>query len=104
MKKRFNVDSPSFTPATLPTSGTNGIPKLPGLSPRTANAAPFRPKNLTPGMAFKVSTSRKEVAELKCSTEQCSFLNYVVLFDEDVQSECARLPYARRARVPPQQL
>lgn len=45
-KKRFNVDSPSFTPSSLSVNNPN--PKPLGLSPKAANAAPFRPKNPTP--------------------------------------------------------
>ena len=46
-KKRLNVDSPSFTPATpVPTLGVNGTQfKVSGLSPKAANAAPFKPKS-----------------------------------------------------------
>lgn len=60
MKKRFNVDSPSFTPASqngTPNTtaagvgetgllGINGttISKSIGLSPKAASAAPFKPK------------------------------------------------------------
>ena len=50
IKKRFNVDSPSFTPSSLAVNGSNIIAKTPGLSPKAANAAPFRPRNLTPGI------------------------------------------------------
>lgn len=46
VKKRFNVDSPSFTPASLT---VNGASKTPGLSPKAANAAPFKPRNFSPG-------------------------------------------------------
>lgn len=61
MKKRFNVDSPSFTPA-LPNGtsniivagageigllGINGtMSKSAGLSPKAASAAPFKPKSI----------------------------------------------------------
>ncbi|KAI4268722.1 MAG: hypothetical protein L6R38_007738 [Xanthoria sp. 2 TBL-2021] len=43
-KKRFNVDSPSFTPASLAVNGNQPKPKATGISPKFANAAPFRPK------------------------------------------------------------
>ncbi len=46
VKKKFNVDSPSFTPASLT---VNGASKTPGLSPKAANAAPFKPRNFSPG-------------------------------------------------------
>lgn len=46
IKKKFNVDSPSFTPASL---AVNGASKTPGLSPKAANAAPFKPRNYSSG-------------------------------------------------------
>ena len=46
-KKRFNVDSPSFTPSlTVNGSGT----KASGLSPKAASAAPFKPKGSMSGI------------------------------------------------------
>ena len=59
MKKRFNVDSPSFTPAALAPNGTTPPSKTPGLSPRTASAAPFKPKSLTPGKLRNVQSDRE---------------------------------------------
>lgn len=53
MKKRFNVDSPSFTPAAQngATLAVNGTPtKALGLSPKAASAAPFKPKGLSSGL------------------------------------------------------
>ncbi|KAL8997112.1 MAG: hypothetical protein Q9169_003548 [Polycauliona sp. 2 TL-2023] len=44
VKKRFNVDSPSFTPASLAVNGNQTTPKATGISPKFANAAPFKPK------------------------------------------------------------
>ncbi|KAL8773317.1 MAG: hypothetical protein Q9209_001711 [Squamulea sp. 1 TL-2023] len=44
VKKRFNVDSPSFTPASLAVNGNQNKPKSTGISPKFANAAPFKPK------------------------------------------------------------
>ncbi|KAL8645052.1 MAG: hypothetical protein Q9226_007473 [Calogaya cf. arnoldii] len=44
VKKRFNVDSPSFTPASLAVNGNQTKPKATGISPKFANAAPFKPK------------------------------------------------------------
>ena len=52
MKKRLNVDSPSFKPATQAVRAldTNGIAsKAFGLSPKAANAAPFEPKGFMQG-------------------------------------------------------
>ncbi|KAL8789986.1 MAG: hypothetical protein Q9213_000872 [Squamulea squamosa] len=44
VKKRFNVDSPTFTPASLAANGNQNKPKSTGISPKFANAAPFKPK------------------------------------------------------------
>jgi PAB-dependent poly(A)-specific ribonuclease subunit 3 len=47
VKKSFNVDSPSFTPSFLSAASNisaNGK-KVPGFSPKAANAAPFLPKS-----------------------------------------------------------
>ncbi|KAL4934310.1 PAN-complex poly(A)-binding subunit PAN3 [Aspergillus undulatus] len=49
-KKRFNVDSPSFTPSLLPsngsspTSSSSSLKKASTISPKAANAAPFQPR------------------------------------------------------------
>ncbi|MCJ1348224.1 PAB-dependent poly(A)-specific ribonuclease subunit 3, partial [Peltigera leucophlebia] len=48
VKQRFNVDSPSFTPAALTSNGHGASPKSTGLSPKAAIAAPFKPKGITP--------------------------------------------------------
>lgn len=45
LKKRLNVDSPNFTPASLSVSGT----KSSGISPKAAHAAVFKPKSLSAG-------------------------------------------------------
>ena len=47
VKKKLNVDSPSFTPSSLSVSSSGQKSK--GLSPKAASAAPFRPKSATPG-------------------------------------------------------
>ena len=49
VKKRFNIASPSFTPSSLAVNGNHTPPKTLGLSPKAANAAPFKPRTLTPG-------------------------------------------------------
>ena len=49
IKKRFNVASPSFTPSSLAVNGNHATAKTLGLSPKAANAAPFKPRTLTPG-------------------------------------------------------
>lgn len=49
VKKRFNIASPSFTPSSLAVNGNHATTKTLGLSPKAANAAPFKPRTLTPG-------------------------------------------------------
>ena len=52
MKKRFNVESPSFMPASHngASLAVNGGPtKASGLSPKAASAAPFKPKGFNSG-------------------------------------------------------
>jgi PAB-dependent poly(A)-specific ribonuclease subunit 3 len=51
LKKSLNVDSPTFTPATLPVSV-----KGPAISSHAANAAPFTPRGMASGK-FSFSTS-----------------------------------------------
>ncbi|KAJ5767296.1 uncharacterized protein N7511_004912 [Penicillium nucicola] len=43
-KKRFNVDSPSFTPSLLSGNGVTGPKKSTAISPKAASAAPFQPR------------------------------------------------------------
>jgi PAB-dependent poly(A)-specific ribonuclease subunit 3 len=43
-KKRFNVDSPSFTPSLLSGNGTSAPKKSTTISPKAASAAPFQPR------------------------------------------------------------
>ncbi|KAJ5294917.1 hypothetical protein N7508_009738 [Penicillium antarcticum] len=43
-KKRFNVDSPSFTPSLLSGNGVAGPKKSTAISPKAASAAPFQPR------------------------------------------------------------
>ncbi|KAF3398067.1 PAB-dependent poly [Penicillium rolfsii] len=43
-KKRFNVDSPSFTPSLLSGNGTSASKKSTTISPKAASAAPFQPR------------------------------------------------------------
>ncbi|KKY20417.1 putative pabp1-dependent polyspecific ribonuclease subunit pan3 [Diplodia seriata] len=44
-KKRFNVDSPSFTPLQPNTNGVASSPRQTTISPKAANAAIFTPKS-----------------------------------------------------------
>ncbi|KAJ5872808.1 uncharacterized protein N7529_005161 [Penicillium soppii] len=43
-KKRFNVDSPSFTPSLMSGNGVSAPKKSTAISPKAANAAPFQPR------------------------------------------------------------
>lgn len=55
-KKHLNVDSPSFTPSSLTANGFVSPPKSKRLSPKSANAAPFKPKGLSSGRWLQRST------------------------------------------------
>ncbi|CAG8008654.1 unnamed protein product [Penicillium salamii] len=46
-KKRFNVDSPSFTPSLLSGNGVSAPKKSTALSPKAVSAAPFQPRTST---------------------------------------------------------
>ncbi|KAL8733118.1 MAG: hypothetical protein Q9166_002310 [cf. Caloplaca sp. 2 TL-2023] len=59
VKKRFNVDSPSFTPASLAINGNQAKSKVTGISPKFANAAPFKPK----GAATSTAPSSTSLAK-----------------------------------------
>ncbi|KAL4787429.1 hypothetical protein BJX76DRAFT_318590 [Aspergillus varians] len=75
-KKRFNVDSPSFTPSLLPsngsspTSSSSSLKKASTISPKAANAAPFQPRTAssrsnasTPGPRQETMAPEWSVAE-----------------------------------------
>ncbi|KAL4871205.1 hypothetical protein BDV12DRAFT_164391 [Aspergillus spectabilis] len=75
-KKRFNVDSPSFTPSLLPsngsspTSSSSSLKKASTISPKAANAAVFQPRTVssrsnasTPGARQEVMAPEWSVAE-----------------------------------------
>lgn len=77
-KKRFNVDSPSFTPSLLssngssPTSTPATTKKMTTISPKAANAAPFQPRSVvsrsnasTPGLRQDTVTPDWTVAEVQ---------------------------------------
>jgi PAB-dependent poly(A)-specific ribonuclease subunit 3 len=49
-KKRFNVDSPSFTPSLLSGNGVAGPKKSTAISPKAASAAPFQPRGASSSM------------------------------------------------------
>ena len=64
IKKRLNVDSPSFTPTAVASLAVNGAARKPlGLSPKAASAAPFKPKGLTTSMRSLLETRN-------CKTDQ----------------------------------
>ncbi|KAI9795510.1 MAG: PAB-dependent poly(A)-specific ribonuclease subunit 3 [Piccolia ochrophora] len=46
VKKRLNVDSPTFTPTSLSSNGQNPAQKRTGISPKAAGAAPFTPQSI----------------------------------------------------------
>ncbi|KAL2863761.1 PAN-complex poly(A)-binding subunit PAN3 [Aspergillus lucknowensis] len=77
-KKRFNVDSPSFTPSLLPsngsspTSSSSSLKKASTISPKAANAAPFQPRTVssrsnasTPGPRQETMAPEWSVAEVQ---------------------------------------
>lgn len=56
-RKRFNVDSPSFTPSLLSANGstaTTPTKKTATISPKAANAAPFQPRGVSSRMVFSL--------------------------------------------------
>ncbi|KAJ5274665.1 Zinc finger CCCH-type [Penicillium chrysogenum] len=56
-KKRFNVDSPSFTPSLLSGNGVSAPKKSTAISPKAASAAPFQPRttsSLPPGSSHVI--------------------------------------------------
>ena len=58
-RKRFNVDSPSFTPSLLSANGstaTTPTKKTATISPKAANAAPFQPRSVSSRMALPLSS------------------------------------------------
>ncbi|KAL3472003.1 PAB-dependent poly(A)-specific ribonuclease subunit pan3 [Aspergillus californicus] len=76
--KRFNVDSPSFTPSLLPsngsspTSSSSSLRKASTMSPKAANAAPFQPRAVssrsnasTPGARQDAMAPEWSVAEVQ---------------------------------------
>jgi len=58
VKKRLNVDSPSFTPVLLDSSGSSfGSKAALGLSPKAAVAAPFTPRSSKAGTVHNPSVA-----------------------------------------------
>ncbi|KAJ5091408.1 hypothetical protein NUU61_006278 [Penicillium alfredii] len=61
-KKRFNVDSPSFTPSLL--SGNGAAPKKSTtMSPKAANAAPFQPRTTSSRSNTSTPTMRQDTPD-----------------------------------------
>ncbi|KAJ5450525.1 PAN2-PAN3 deadenylation complex subunit PAN3 [Penicillium daleae] len=61
-KKRFNVDSPSFTPSLLTGNGTSAPKKSTTISPKAASAAPFQPRvSASSRSSTSTPTGRQEV-------------------------------------------
>lgn len=90
LKKRFNADSPSFTPASLVANGNGAPAKTTGLSSRAASAAPFRPKNHTPGR-LRSLIRRKRFSKVH-SSQRC-FSKFI--FSKALQSKRSRLAGSR---------
>ncbi|KAJ5819366.1 PAB-dependent poly(A)-specific ribonuclease subunit 3 [Penicillium riverlandense] len=63
-KKRFNVDSPSFTPSLLSGNGAS-TPKRSTISPKAANAAPFQPRTAASPARQDTATPDWTVAEVQ---------------------------------------
>ncbi|OJJ35007.1 hypothetical protein ASPWEDRAFT_739838 [Aspergillus wentii DTO 134E9] len=63
-RKRFNVDSPSFTPSSLSANGSpaSSAKKLATISPKAANAAPFQPRGAISRSNSSTPTTRQETA------------------------------------------
>lgn len=60
-RKRFNVDSPSFTPSLLSTNGsTTPTKKTATISPKAANAAPFQPRSVSSRSSSSTPNSRQD--------------------------------------------
>ncbi|KAJ0420550.1 PAB-dependent poly(A)-specific ribonuclease subunit pan3 [Aspergillus carlsbadensis] len=65
-RKRFNVDSPSFTPSLVPsngsspTSSSSSLKKASTISPKAANAAPFQPRAVSSRSNTSTPGSRQE--------------------------------------------
>ncbi|KAJ5834095.1 hypothetical protein N7447_000121 [Penicillium robsamsonii] len=61
-KKRFNVDSPSFTPSLLSGNGVSAPKKSTAISPKAASAAPFQPRT-TSRSNTSTPTTRSEAVQ-----------------------------------------
>lgn len=61
-RKRFNVDSPSFTPSLLSTNGSTTPTKKTSatISPKAANAAPFQPRTVLSRSNSSTPSSRQD--------------------------------------------
>ncbi|QQK41908.1 Zinc finger, CCCH-type [Penicillium digitatum] len=62
-KKRFNVDSPSFTPSLLSGNVASAPKKSTAISPKAASAAPFQPRTTSSRSNTSTPTTRSEAAQ-----------------------------------------
>ncbi|CAI7608445.1 unnamed protein product [Penicillium glandicola] len=62
-KKRFNVDSPSFTPSLLSGNGVSAPKKSTAISPKAASAAPFQPRTTSSRSNTTTPTTRSEAVQ-----------------------------------------
>lgn len=62
-KKRFNVDSPSFTPSLLSGNGASAPKKSTAISPKAASAAPFQPRTTSSRSNTSTPTTRSEAVQ-----------------------------------------
>lgn len=62
-KKRFNVDSPSFTPSLLSGNGVSAPKKSTAISPKAASAAPFQPRTTSSRSNTSTPTARSEAVQ-----------------------------------------
>ncbi|KAJ5385505.1 Zinc finger CCCH-type [Penicillium concentricum] len=62
-KKRFNVDSPSFTPSLLSGNGVSAPKKSTAISPKAASAAPFQPRTTSSRSNTSTPTTRSEAMQ-----------------------------------------
>ncbi|KAJ5162664.1 Zinc finger CCCH-type [Penicillium coprophilum] len=62
-KKRFNVDSPSFTPSLLSGNGVSAPKKSTAISPKAASAAPFQPRTTSSRSNTSTPTTRSEAVQ-----------------------------------------
>lgn len=72
-KKALNVDSPSFTPATISSSSNKGVSSI---TSQAANAAPFTPRGLTSGTATPNAPLDPEIPQFNPTQRDFTPQNY----------------------------